>query len=161
MYSKLRINLLISLLILMYGCSEGTSTQSIETNIPRTDQGEVKLDVIFLRGPDIHSTENISLILKNLSDKGVNFPYDMGVRIWAQGDDSWIEVNSMVQYRPYEDRILDPFGSFFSEMAVSIRPDLTDYPLVGKTNFKAILAGHLCEDDTIVVEKEISFSISP
>jgi hypothetical protein len=154
--------LLLKILVLVSGCSTIHNIQDPqETATIETYQWGDLLEITFLRGPEIHTSEYVSFWIKNLSEYCMVFPYDFGTKIWIKSDSGWEEIDNIMHYSPEEDRLLDPSGSLFSNMDGSIAPDLTNYPINAKTEFKALLTGHFCDDESIVVEKEILFTVSP
>jgi hypothetical protein len=154
--------ILLTILILSYGCSFMQEIQNPKgTPTSEIDQLGDRLEITFLRGPEIHTLQNVSLVITNLSEYCIVFPFDFGIELWVDVNDVWEEIDNMVQYIPEEDIYLEPVGESFSTMGVSIRPDLSDFPLLEKTDFKAILSGHLCDDISVIVEKEILFTVSP
>lgn len=162
MIEKLKLCLFLAILALISGCSASHNTLSPqETATLEISQLGDLLDVTFLRGPDINSSQNVSLVIKNLSDYCMVFPYDFGIKLWVEVNGDWEDIDNMVQYRPEEDIYLEPAGDLFSVMGVSLFPDLSNFPLPEKTNFKAMLIGHLCDDATVVIEKDIFFTVSP
>lgn len=120
------------------------------------------IQVEYINGPELHISDTLSFRIKNTSKACITFPYDFGLKIYYMNQDSWAETGNLVQYPAVgQDITLQPTGNLFSERSVYLHPDTSKLKINAPTDFKAIIQGHLCNNKTIVIEKEILFTVSP
>jgi hypothetical protein len=151
----------IVIILIMAGCTQ--SSQLINGNAIRVE---------FINGPELHldfvkelnqyQTSTLTFRIKNTSQTCITFPYDFGIKIYYENNGSWIETDNMFQYFPKDkDVLLDSVGNIDSDMVVNLSPDIQNVQISTIVNFKATIQGHLCKDKSVVVEKEIPFTVLP
>ncbi len=149
---KLTINFLL-FVVLLSGCS-GSYESQIE-NIPDS------IEVTYETGPEISSNQNLMFWIKNQTNFCISFPRGYGIRNYAEKSDGWTEVPNLGNFLGNEPRLLKPKGDFFSEDSVVVRPDISNLGLTEPTNFYVTISGHLCDDETVLIEKKIPFVVIP
>jgi hypothetical protein len=119
------------------------------------------IDVEYQPDQQIGINEDLTIWITNQSKYCIEFPIDIGIRIVAKQTGDWIEVPNLVTYSGNIPIQLKPKGDVFSKKAVIVWPDVTGLSLVDPTDFLAIITGHLCDDESTVVEKKIPFIVIP
>jgi len=117
--------------------------------------------VTYITGPEIEMTDLLDFWVKNTSDECIVFPFDFGAKILLDNNGSWIEINNLARYHPEEDIYLRAAGNIFSENAVGLQPDYSSIVLQENTDLLVVITGHLCEDDSVIIEKQIPFVVKP
>jgi hypothetical protein len=115
----------------------------------------------YVIGPEIQNTESLISFIKNTSSSCMVFPYNYGVKIYMERNGSWVDVPNMTDYRSKEDIQLLPAGNMDSDNVVVLRPNLLDVELQAPTNFRAVLNGHLCDDENVLIKKIVPFTVVP
>jgi hypothetical protein len=119
------------------------------------------IDVSYQTGPRIGVNQDLTVWIKNQTAYCVSFPPDYGIKIFAETSDGWTEVSNLVTFVGNQPRSLKPKGDIFSERSIDVRPDVSALMLSQPTNFYVSISGHLCNDETVLVEKEIPFVVVP
>jgi hypothetical protein len=144
--------LIIGLLIIFSMCA-CTSTQG--------QNPADAIEITYETGPEIHKTDDLEFWAKNTSTNCVVFPYDYGIKIFREVDGIWVETPNLTEYFPRQDKYLREAKNVFSEELLILMPDLSKIQLQGPTNFRAVLNGHLCNDENVVIEKIVPFTVIP
>jgi hypothetical protein len=139
--------------IFLNACSNSYEKQ-IE-NIPDS------IEVTYETGPEIGQNEILTVWIKNQTDFCISFPRGYGIRNFVETSDGWKEVPNLGKFIGTEPRLLKPRNDFFSEDSIDVRPDLSGLGLTKPTNFYVTISGHLCDDETVLVEKKIPFVVVP
>lgn len=150
--TKLFFVLIIIAIISISSCSElsGQSTEIADF-----------IEISYQTGPEIEVNQDLTVWLKNNSKYCISFPVDFGLKVFVEKDNGWFEIQNLGTFLGDQPILLKPKGDIFSENVIDVRPDVSNLSLNKSTNFYALLSGHLCEDETKVVEKKIEFVIVP
>lgn len=119
------------------------------------------LVITYDSGPGIGIGDNLEFWIKNESDRCISFPVDYGLKLFVKANQTWDQVPNLATYVGEEPNVLESKGGTFSEDAVIARPDVSQLDLAGPTDFYASVTGHLCDDGSVIVEKEIPFTVTP
>ena len=85
---------------------------------------------------------------ENTSHERIAFPFDFRARILVEIGDSWMKIPNLVKYHP-------------SKNVVGLQSDFSGIVLQENTDLVVAITGHLCDDDSIVIEKRVPFVIKP
>ena len=119
------------------------------------------IEVSYQTGPQIGVHQDLTIWIKNQTKYCVSFPPDFGIKVFAEINKNWQEVPNLGTFLGNEPRLLKPKGDIFAETSLDARPDVSDLGLTQSTNFYVSISGHLCDDDTVLVEKKIPFVVVP
>lgn len=142
----------IVMAISIVGCSK-TNEQPIDI------VNSIQID--YETGPKINTNQYLTVWLVNHSQSCVLFPADYGIRIYTETENGYVEFPNLVRYIGTQPRKLQPNGEVYSERSVDLRPDLAGFTISKPTSFFATITGHLCNDETIIIEKRVEFIVSP
>ena len=145
--------LFITLSALLVGCFQ------------QAKQPEEIADLLQIRFQD---TSEISLRtpiivwINNTSNYCIEFPLEGEIKaVYAQQKEKWVEIPNLVKKAGNQNLIIEPKGDLLSERMVVISPDISSLVLEEPTKFYALLAGYLCDDHNIQIQKEIPFTVLP
>lgn len=139
--------------ILFNGCTDSIKSES---GIIADD-----ITVSYETSAQITPNEDLVFWIKNQTDFCIVFPPDYGIKIFSETSNGWKQVSNLVNYLGTEPRLLQPKEDFSSEDSVFARPDVTGLVLVKPTNFYVSISGNLCDDNTVLIEKKIPFTVTP
>lgn len=103
----------------------------------------------------------LEVLLINTSDACVVFPFNYGVKIYHQEDEKINFIANLVDYTSKNEIFLTPEGELSSQRLIAIEPDLTDFSVAAPQELHATITGHLCDDENVVITKEITFFVVP
>ncbi|GEM_PF-5965189 len=119
------------------------------------------LDVIYIYGPDIKHGETLSLWVENDTEYCLDFSPNYNIIINVKIDKSWIIVSNSINFLNDKPDILMPVDDPASISFVDVLPDLSEYQLTKPVEAYVVISGHLCDDESFVIEKKIPFTITP
>lgn len=118
-------------------------------------------DSIFQRENQVMVGWGLEARVVNRSDYCVFFPYDYGIKIYLKAGEIETEIENTVTYLNPEDVRLVEKNNVGSQGAIVLRPDLTNIVIDAPQEFRATITGHLCDDETVEITKEIIFFVVP
>ena len=119
-------------------------------------------DGIFQQENQVKAGWGLEARVMNRSDYCVIFPYDYGIKIYfrkAGGED--VEVSNTVNYTFLENAPMVERIDGGSQGSIMLAPDLTNITVNAPREFRATITGHLCDDETVEITKEIIFFVVP
>jgi hypothetical protein len=137
----------------MNSCSSSSDQQPV--NIADS------IDVSYQTGPKISTHETLTIWIVNQTNYCISFPPGFGIRIFAETNNGWVEVQNTGKYLGSDPSLLKPQGDIFSQGIIDAQPDISQLAITKATNFYLEISGHLCDDDTVIVKKEIPFIVVP
>jgi hypothetical protein len=103
----------------------------------------------------------VDALLTNTSKYCIKFDLLNGVKLFAKQKEKWVEIPNLVEFIGTSTITLMPEGNLSSEASVIIGPDTTTLIITTPIDAYALLTGHLCDDETIQIQKKIPFTIDP
>jgi hypothetical protein len=103
----------------------------------------------------------VDALLTNTSEYCIKFNLQDDIKVFAKQKEQWVEIPNLVEYLGDPTMILMPKGDLSSEGTVILGPDIDTLVINAPTDAYALLTGHLCDDDTIQIQKRIPFTINP
>jgi len=119
------------------------------------------IELIYEMGPEIGRGQILTVWINNQTSFCISFPRGYGIKIFSETSNGWKEVPNLGKFIGTEPRLLQPKGDFFSEDSIDVFPDVSGLELVQPTNFYVSISGNLCDDETVLVEKNIPFVVVP
>lgn len=145
--------LFITLSALLVGCFQQTKQPEVIA---------ASLEIRYQDTSEISFGTPINVWVKNTSNYCIEFPLKGEVKaVYAQQKEKWVEIPNLVKRAGNQNLVIKPKGDLFSERMVLISPDVSSLSIDGPTKFYALLAGYLCDDHNIQIQKEIPFTIVP
>ena len=133
-----------------------SSCTQVPTHISGAD-----LEIKFAQGPVINASQDLSMFMTNTSTACIEFPDDFGIKIYYQENGYWTETGNLITYPSPQNNRLDPNGQPFDTTAIFLRPVLSNMQIDGPLTMKATIEGHLCDDPSASIEKDIRFTVVP
>ncbi len=118
-------------------------------------------DGIFQQGNQVKAGWGLEARVVNRSDYCVFFPYDYGIKIYLKAGEIETEIANTVTYLNPEDVRLVEKNNVGSQGAIVLRPDIANIAIDAPQEFRATITGHLCDDQTVEITKEIIFFVVP
>lgn len=116
----------------------------------------------FQKGNQIKAGSGLSVSVINRSGYCLIFPYDYGVKkIYLQRNGEELEISNTVDYIFLEDAPTVDKIDIDSSGSVLLAPDLTNIVIDAPQEFRATITGHLCDDETVEITKDIIFFVVP
>ena len=146
-----KINILIVVFtIILCGCSAPKSPAEISDLI--------KFE--FPEGNTISQNGDLNILIHNYSDKCIVFPVDYGMKIFMKQGKEIIQLKDKINNIGDEIK-LEPVGEIYADDFIDFEPDLSSITINDTSEFYATIEGHLCDDDKMVIDKTIVFSVKP
>ena len=145
-----------TLLLILVGCRNETLTPT-----PTPDEISNSLIIKYYEGPEIQIYGHIQAIVQNTSDFCIEFPIDLGIKLFVDQNGTVSEINNYTKYIGNQKRVLNPIGERNDFISVSYDPDVSGLIVTDSMTFYAEFTGHLCDDETVIIQKKIPFNIVP
>lgn len=145
---------LTSIFLFVFLCSCSTSASQ-----PKDIAASI--EITYQPSSTIKRGSDLDVWLKNTTKYCLEFPAVDGMKVYAQQKERWVEIPNLVTVIGNQIVKLKPAGDFWDANVFTISPDLASLNSNEPIKFRAVLTGYLCEDHTIVIEKEIPFTVTP
>jgi hypothetical protein len=150
-----KLALFLSTLFVVVGTISCSSEQDQLTDVSS------QLEIDYQMGPEIPLNGEVQTWINNTTNNCISFPPDFGIKVFVKQDEDWLEVPNLVTYANKEPQVLKPKSDLFPTILVSIWPDVSSLNIKMSLDGYALITGHLCEDESHVIEKKIPFVIVP
>lgn len=156
---KIKTSLVKDLLIMIFSIIVLTGCNQEKLN-PSPQTISESLTMTYHTGPSISRDDYIEVYFENPTKYCIKFPKDYGIRIFSDEKNS-TEIENNTIYFGSNPRVLGPKGSIGSIRSVVFSPDLSNELINKPTKFYAVITGHICKDNSIIISKRIPFLVNP
>lgn len=142
---------------LLFGCFSPAPT-------PQEIEEQITIDYInglLQSGNRVKHGMWLNVAISNNSKACIEYPvnYDLEIYLLEDGEEKRIaDATQYIGDRPF---YLKPSGEFGSLHTLSISPDLSDRNVATPLELKAKIIGHLCDDESVEIVKEVNFFVVP
>ncbi len=137
---------------LLTSCSKNSDTPIAISN---------SIEIAYSPSSEMEVGNQMEAILINKTKHCIQFPLVDGLEIYATQNGTWVKVPSLVTILGDQNLYLEPKGKPLSRRSIDIQPDISSLEIQNPTSFRVLLTGHLCDDESIKIEKEIPFTVGP
>ncbi len=142
----------VVIIILLSGCLKQSDAPTMIAN---------SIEITYSPSPEMKVGYQMEVLLKNTTKYCVQFPLVDGLEIYANQNGAWVKVPNLVTILGDENLYLESKDKPLSRRSIDIQPDISSLEIQNPTSFRALLTGHLCDDESIKIEKEIPFTVVP
>ncbi len=147
-----QLTLFLFCCFILYGCTE---------NAISPDDISKGLMIDYVKGNEIKTSGYILVNITNTSSECISFPIDFGLQLYVIENGVLTNIKNKTTYTGDSPYIVNPNGDYVSEILIIFSPDLSMFSIKEETNFVAIIKGQLCDDESVIITKEIPFIVMP
>lgn len=148
------IKLMAVVILLLTGCNNSNTTLT-------PNEISDSLEISYQVGPEIQIYSYVQALVKNPTTYCIVFPLDYGMKIYSEENGNNVEIKNRTVYIGDKPNYLKAISDIESFVLVVISPDTSQLIINQPINFYAEITGHLCDDESVVIKKQIPFVVVP
>ena len=142
---------------LIFATTSACAAESSQIN----NEDNLDLDISYLNGSSISPTGDLEIVIRNTTSNCIKFPVGFGTKVFVVQAKKIKEIPNLVTYIGIEPITLGRKGEISANALIYFKPDTSGLILSETIDAYVTISGHLCDDESRVVEQKIPFTIVP